>query len=233
MDAARVVILREILSATEWLDRTRDFARSLRSSTKERGGLLLVGTPTEEPWHLAAHLEDEARYGGIPELSPTLVRWSPPPDAPNHLAIGLDRLEAARHGETVFVVAPEAPPAALLERVSDARKSGATILTIDTGDQDLEDLAHDAIVVPETGLIATPRPRPLPDVPTGGANAYGLAPSLVIPDLSVPEVSFEAVQHLVSVAAGENVTAPGGKRRGFRDRLARFLDLVSGPAPER
>ncbi len=232
MDAARVVILREILSATEWVDRTRDFARSLRSSTRERGGLLLVGTPTEEPWHLAAHLEDEARYGGIPEISPTLVRWSPQANAPSHLAVGLDRLENARRGETVFVVAPNTPPAALLERVSDARKSGATILSIDTGDQDLEDLAHDAITVPETGLVTAPRPRPLPDV-VHDPNAYGLAPSLVIPDLSLPEVSFEAVQHLVSVAAGENVTAPGGKRRGFRDRLARFLDLVSGPAPER
>ncbi|MGH3328622.1 MAG: hypothetical protein ACRDPT_12640, partial [Streptomycetales bacterium] len=73
MDAARVAILREILAPTGWVDRTREFARALRASTSGPGGLLLVGTPDDEPWHLAAHLDDEARYAAIPELVPTLV----------------------------------------------------------------------------------------------------------------------------------------------------------------
>ena len=88
-------LLRDVLSSTGWVDRTRGFARSLRRSTDHGDGLLLVGTPTHEPWHLAAHLDDESRYAGIPTLSPTLVRWSPPPGAPEHLA---HRARPARGG---------------------------------------------------------------------------------------------------------------------------------------
>lgn len=42
-------------------------------------------------------------------------------------------------------------------------------------------------------------------------------------------MAFETAQHLVSLAAGETpVTLPG--RRGFRDKLARWLEVLSGPA---
>src|SRR5262245_25033411 len=140
MDAARIAVLRELLATSGWVERTQSFAGSLRSSTRQPGGLLLVGTPTEEPWHLAAHLDDESRFAGIPELAPTLVRWQPPQGAPAHLSVGLERIEAAARGETLFVVAPDAAPDMLLERVADARKSGATVLALDSGDEDLEDL---------------------------------------------------------------------------------------------
>jgi len=109
-----------------------------------------VGTPTYEPWHVTAHLDDEARLAGIPELAPTLVRWAPPPGAPAHLAVGLARLEAARRGETVFVVAEDSAPVPLLERVDDARRVGATILALDEGDPELDALAHEALAVPES-----------------------------------------------------------------------------------
>ena len=138
MDAARVAVLRDLLGSTGWVDRTRTFARVMRRSTATPGGLLLVGTPQEEPWHLAAHLDDESRYSGIAELSPTLVRWNAPPDAPPHLSFTLERLEAARRGETVFVVAEDAAPERLLDRVSDARKHGATVLSLDGGDAELQ-----------------------------------------------------------------------------------------------
>jgi hypothetical protein len=158
-----------------------------------------VGTPEQEPWHLAAHLDDESRYSGIAELSPTLVRWKAPPDAPKHLSFTLERLESAGRGETVFVVAEEAAPESLLMRVHDARTHGATVLALDGGDTELTDLAHESL-------------------------------TLVQKDLVIPELSFDTVQHLVSVAAGE-VEARG--RKGFRDRLARALDVVSGPEPTR
>ncbi|WP_175596303.1 hypothetical protein [Thermomonospora catenispora] len=148
MDADQVAMLREVLAATGWLERTGEFARALRTSTRAPGKLLLVGTPSEDPWHLAAHLDDESRLNRIPELSPTLVRWSPPPQAPPHLRIGLERLERAGRGETLFVVAEDAAPAPLLERVDDARRGGATILALDGGDRDLEGLAHEALTVP-------------------------------------------------------------------------------------
>jgi hypothetical protein len=147
VDADQVAALRALLAPTGWLERTRAFARVLRSSTTTPGGLLLVGTPDEEPWHLAAHLDEESRFAGIPEIAPTLIRWKPAPDAPPHLRVGLARLEAAQRGEALFVISPEAAPVPLLERVSDARKAGAVILAMDQGDPDLEGLAHEALTV--------------------------------------------------------------------------------------
>src|SRR5205814_5465065 len=95
LDAASVKALRELLASTGWGERTRRFGRSLREAGHDPGGLLLVGTPDEEPWHLTAHLDEESRWSGMPALAPTLIRWQPPPGAPAHLAIGLDRLEQA------------------------------------------------------------------------------------------------------------------------------------------
>ena len=147
MNRDEVDALRALLAPTGWPDRARTFARALRVSTAHRGGLLLVGTPAEEPWHLAAHLDDEARFSGLDELAPTLVRWDPQADAPEHLRVGLERLEAARRGETLFVVSPESAPVPLLERVESARRTGATILALNQGDPELDGLAHETLTV--------------------------------------------------------------------------------------
>jgi DNA-binding MurR/RpiR family transcriptional regulator len=64
--------------------------------------------------------------------------------------VGVARLEAARRGESLLVVTPERAPAPLLERVHDARRGGATILALDRGDGELEQLAHEALAVPAT-----------------------------------------------------------------------------------
>ena len=191
--------LRVLLAKTGWLERAREFGRALRSTPRSPGGLLVVGTPDFEPWHLTAHLDEESRLSGLPALMPTLVRWSPPPDAPPHLAVGLSRLEAARRGETLFVVSEDTAPVPLLERVNDARRVGATILALDGGvDPELAGLAHESLSAP-------------------------------------PVVSFDATQHLVSSAAGGRdgddaaATRPGRGARGLRDRVARLLDIVSGP----
>lgn len=149
MDAVRVALLREVLAGTEWLGATRRFAGALRSSVVPHGGgLLLVGTEEYEPWHLAAHLVDEAAWSGTPELAPTLVRHGARASDPPHLAVGLGRIEAARRGETLLVVAPDAPGAPLLERVHDARRAGATVLALSSGDTELHGLAHDGLAVP-------------------------------------------------------------------------------------
>jgi hypothetical protein len=150
MDAVRVALLREVLAGTEWLGSTRRFAGALRGSVVSHGGgLLLVGTPAYEPWHLAAHLVDEAAWSGTPELAPTLVRHDARPSDPAHLAVGLGRLEAARRGETVLVVAPTTPAARLVERVSDARRAGATVLTLGPGQGELPSMAHEVLAVPD------------------------------------------------------------------------------------
>ena len=195
VEADQVATLRDLLAGSGWLERARIFGRALRTTPKSPGGLLIVGTPDFEPWHLTAHLDDESRLSGIAALAPTLVRWSPPADAPPHLAVGLARLEAARRGETLFVVTEDRAPVPLLERLNDARKTGATILALDTGDGDpeLDALAHDALAVPAS-------------------------------------LSFDAGQHLVSAAAGERDAGYGARKLSLRDRLARLLDTVSGPA---
>jgi hypothetical protein len=152
VNADQVATFRALLAGSGWLEQARSLGRALRSSTRSAGGLLVVGTPSYEPWHLTAHLDDESRLSGVAELRPTLVRWSSPPDAPPHLRVGLSRLEAARRGETLFVVSDATAPVPLLERVSDARRTGATILALDTGagDPALDALAHEALAVPDT-----------------------------------------------------------------------------------
>ncbi|GGT25872.1 hypothetical protein [Streptomyces purpureus] len=150
MDAVRVALLREVLAGTEWPATTRCFAGALRSSVVPRGGgLLLVGTEEYEPWHLAAHLVDEAAWSGQPELSPTLVRHRVRPGDPAHLAVGLGRLESAGRGATLLMVAPHRPGPGLLERVHDARRAGATVLALDGGDAEVRGLAHESLAVPE------------------------------------------------------------------------------------
>lgn len=148
MDAVRVALLREVLAKTQWPAATRRFAGTLRSSVVPHGGgLLLVGTEVYEPWHLAAHLVDESTWSGLPELTPTLVRHRVEPGDPAHLSVGLGRIEAAGRGETLLVVVPERPGEGLLERVHDARRAGATVLSLDNGDPEVRGLAHEALSV--------------------------------------------------------------------------------------
>jgi hypothetical protein len=213
VDANQVATLRALLAPTGWLDRTRAFARGLRKATRTPGGLLLVGTPDEEPWHLTAHLDEESRLAGIPELMPTLVRWEVPDGAPSHLRVGLERLEAARRGETVFVVTPATAPVPLLERVSDARRDGATIFALDQGDPELGALAHEAMTI-----------APGPGVP--GMMSFGAAQHLI----------SAACGELGRDGSAARPGTPGYQRyrtgvRGLRDRVAHLLDVVSGPTP--
>ncbi|MFI6697041.1 hypothetical protein ACIBLA_35905 [Streptomyces sp. NPDC050433] len=204
MDAVRVALLREVLAGTEWPAATRRFAASLRSSVVSHGGgLLLVGTRAYEPWHLAAHLVDEAAWSGRRELAPLLVRHRVRPGDPAHLAVGLGRLEGAGRGETLLLVAPELPDGGLLERVHGARRAGATVLSLGSGDPEVVGLAHDALTV------APPAPE----------AAQG--------------IDLDMVQHLVSAAAGENSLPSTRGRRRFRDRLSRLADQLTSPPPAR
>jgi hypothetical protein len=234
MDADQVATLRTLLSKTGWLERVRVFGRALRMSTRSAGGLLVVGTPTSEPWHLTAHLDEESRLAGIPELMPTLVRWAPPPGAPPHLSVGLARLEAAQRGETLFVVSEETAPVPLLERVNDARHVGATILALDSGDPELDAPAHESLTVPGRAARAADRTPGAGDAP--GSAAWVPPPAGVFDEAEWARraglITFDAAQHLVSAAASDQEgTGTGGARgkRGLRDRLARLLDAVSGP----
>jgi hypothetical protein len=148
VNAAQVEALRSLLASTGWYERTTQFAAAIRGRVRTPCGLLIVGTPSYEPWHMTAHLADESRTAGLPELEPTLVRWAPPPGAPQHLNVGIDRLRHAGRSEAVLVVSADAAPVPLLERVADARRAGAGIFALDQGeDPDLDGLAHEALAV--------------------------------------------------------------------------------------
>ncbi len=208
MDAATTALVRELLAATDLGVRTRAFGKVLRRSASKSAqssmtasGLLLVGTPTAEPWHLAAHLDDEARLCGAPELSPTLVRWAPPLYAPPHLAVDMRRLEQIGRRETVFVVAPDQPPEGLLERVADARRHGATVLALDCGDDELSAVAHDSLIVTDSELSL------------GSVGPGAMA-------------GIEIAQHLVSSAASET-----SARSRTRERIAHALEIMVGATP--
>lgn len=149
MDADEVAVLRLLLEAHGLEEPVAEFAATLGTAPQPSGGLLVVGTPEDEPWHFTAHLADEARYVQRPELAPTLVRWHVPENAPPHLSVSLARIEHAARNETFVVVAPDAAPAPLLERLAGARKAGALLLAMETGDRDLRGLAHESLTVPD------------------------------------------------------------------------------------
>jgi hypothetical protein len=227
VDANQVATLRALLAPTGWVDRTRAFARGLRKATRTPGGLLLVGTPDEEPWHLTAHLDEESRLAGIRELMPTLVRWRIPAGAPPHLRVGLERLEAARRGETLFVVTPTTAPAPLLERVSDARRFGATIFALDQGDPELETLAHEALTIRAGSTALEP-------------VSFGVAQHLISAACGELGGARAAAGGEFGVAGQDGgfgpPRTPGHQRyrpgvRGLKDRVAHLLDVVSGPNP--
>ncbi|MEU8511588.1 hypothetical protein AB0C76_08385 [Kitasatospora sp. NPDC048722] len=202
MDAVRVSALRERLTGTGWLEAVGGFAGALRRSVSRRGAgeLLLVGTEAYEPWHLAAHLDDEAAWSDVPRLAPTLVRYGPTAGAPAHLAHGLGRLSGARRGATVLVVAPRAVGAPLLERVQDARRGGATVLALDGG-------------------AASADPGGL----DGLADLRGLAHERLAVGTGAEE-PFDLAQHLVSAAAGQPPA-----RRPVLGRLADLAARLTAP----
>jgi hypothetical protein len=204
VNTAQVEALRVLLASSGWLQRTRHFARALRGRSTTPHGLLVVGTPDFEPWHMAAHMADESRYAGLPELAPTLVRWSPPPGGPPHLRVGIDRIARAGRTETLLIVGSDAAPAALLERLEDARKGGAGIFALDRGDDELDSLAHESLAVrPALDPVSFDGAQHLVSMAVGEADEAGSRPS-----------------------AGRAASWPA-----VRGKLARLLDAVSG-APD-
>jgi hypothetical protein len=215
MDAVRVAHLREALAGTEWVQSARRLAGSLRTSVvPNRGGLLLVGTESYEPWHLAAHLDDEAAWSGQPELSPTLVRHRVPPSAPAHLSAGLGRIEAAGRRETVLVVTPGDPGPELLQRVLDARRAGATVLALDDGGSqgspgELHGIAHDALSADSAEL------------------------DLEMMQHLVSAAAGETFHGRGGPSGAPGLPAAGSRKPSFRDRLSRIADQLSAPPPTR
>jgi hypothetical protein len=172
MDLSQAQLLRDVLEGTGVLEETDEFANALRRSTRTPSGLLITGPANDEPWHLTAHLDDEARHSGNQLMRPTLLRWNVHPGDPAHLAIGMERLVDTRRGESVLVVAETATDddlSPLLERVADARRRGAAVFALQDVESELSGVASETIT--------------LDDFPTG-------------------LLSFDTSQHLLSLAVG-------------------------------
>lgn len=146
MDQATTASLRRSLRDTAWPAAARSFLGSIARGGHRPGNLLTIGTPDYEPWHLTAHLRDDAEVHGRDLLVPTLVRRTVPPLAPSHLRHGMERLAAAGRGSTVLVVSPLEADPDLLQRVDDARHRGCTLLALTTDDPELTALTHDALL---------------------------------------------------------------------------------------
>jgi len=235
VDLTKAAVLRELLSGTELAGRTASFAHSLRRFTTRAGGLMLFGPPDDEPWHLTAHLDDELHRAGVEDVRPSLVRWAPPPDAPPHLAIGLDRLRDSGRGESLLVVAEQTPADALLERIDDVRRRGTTIFSIAGGSKELADLSHESLVpellVPATfgtGWVSRSVGRDQADAdqldhdePDHGRHAV---PEETLTALRDAVAGFEMTQHLVSLAvADDDIT-----QSAWRRRLRTFIERLGG-----
>jgi hypothetical protein len=215
MNADQVAALRALLAPTGWLERTSSFARALRRSARTPNGLLVVGPAADEPWHMTAHLADESRLAGIPELAPTLIRWQPEPGAPAHLAVGVDRLRSATRAETLLVVSGQLAPAELLERVHDVRRAGATVFALDRDDPELDGLAHESLPV-RSGTA-----------PMSFDAAQHLVSSAVTDDGDAVGLRRTAAR-LADEPGNMHAMLAAGKNRNLRTRLARLLDAVSG-----
>ncbi len=179
MDLSQAQLLWDVLDGTGILEETDEFADALRHSTRTPNGLLIAGPANDEPWHLTAHLDDEARHSGNQLLRPTLLRWNVQPGDPAHLAVGMERLVDSRRGESVLVVADTALTAdftPLLERVADARRRGAAVFALQDSESELSGIASETIT--------------LDDFPTG-------------------LLSFDNSQHLLSLAVGRAAVTEG------------------------
>jgi hypothetical protein len=135
--------------ASAWFSGLAGFAGSLRRSVHAPGQLLVVGSPDAEPWHFTAHLESLAQYRDVPQLTPTLVRWTEPVGSTP--GIGVEQMTAGGTGRVILAISEGVSDTELLERLADARRRGATILGL-SGDQstalnDLASVAHEAHTV--------------------------------------------------------------------------------------
>ena len=122
------------------------FGQALGSGNRGIGKLMIVGTPTYEPWHFTAHMADEARRRGRSDLSPTLVRWQIDVGAPAHLSVSVDEVAHASPEMTVLVI-PDRDDPGLLERVNDAHRRGARVMTIERAGTTLADCSHELLTV--------------------------------------------------------------------------------------
>jgi len=182
MDLSQAQLLRDVLEGTGVLEETDEFANALRHSTRTTNGLLIAGPANDEPWHLTAHLDDEARHSGNQLLRPTLLRWNVHRGDPAHLAVGMERLVDTRRGESVLVIAETATAdiTPLLERIADARRRGAAVFALQDSKSELSGVASETITLDDfpTGLLSFDNSQHLLSLAVGRAELTEGKPGL-------------------------------------------------------
>jgi len=146
METAHRSVKRLIRSLGDLGRDARSFGWALGARGGGPGKLLIVGTPTYEPWHFTAHLADEARRSQRQDLAPTLVRWQIAAGAPAHLSVSVDEVARASRDCTVLVI-PDGRDDGLLERVSDAHRRGARVMAIEREGSPLDAYSHEYLRV--------------------------------------------------------------------------------------
>lgn len=146
MEMGHASVRRLIRSLGDLGREAKVFGHALGSGNRGVGKLMIIGTPTYEPWHFTAHLADEARRHGRRDLSPTLVRWQIDMGAPAHLSVSVDEVAHASPETTVLVI-PDGDDPGLLERVTDAHRRGARVMTIERAGSNLAEYSHELLSV--------------------------------------------------------------------------------------
>ena len=67
--------------------------------------------------------------------------------APSHLSHTVDSLASVSRSQTVLVIDPFQATPELLERLADARRRGARIMTLHRGNSELVELSHETLSV--------------------------------------------------------------------------------------
>jgi hypothetical protein len=156
---------RQLARRGGWMSQVWELGGVLRPRTSNRR-LFVLGTPTFDAWHVAAHLDDAARLTCQSGLRPTLLRAAVDPTAPAHLRHGIDDLRDAARDSTVLVVAPDPMNARLLEHLADSRKAGALLVGLHGEENDVAALLHEGV---DLGSAAA----------SGPDDSFGLATHLV------------------------------------------------------
>lgn len=138
----------QLRGQASWLGRAWELGQNLRPATSRSGQLLVVGTAAFEPWHITAHLDDEARREAVPSLSPTLLRFQPPATVAPHLRHSIEELRQAGKRQTILVVAPDACHEQLLQMLTDASTRGANIFAVTSSSSELANLTDDCVITP-------------------------------------------------------------------------------------
>ena len=87
MDVSNRSAWERLGAGSGWTRRAWELGQQLRPASETAGQLFVVGTPTHDAWHVAAHLDDEATFtglawfappcaGGRPQTRPRICAWA-------------------------------------------------------------------------------------------------------------------------------------------------------------